>query len=399
MVLHNAAYQAIARIATSGISFIIIVLIARQLGVAGYGDFTKVTAFVALFYLVLDFGLNAIFLQHEFSKTHFRDLLYGRVFLSVILMLFVNEVVWLLPYQINTVGFSYEVRIGIAIFSLTFLSQAMFLSSAAIFQRELRYNALLIASCIGSIVTLITTMVILSFTHSFVALLIPLLLGNFVSSSIALLLTKEKIFPFQMRKEPLKTLFFEAWPLGLMLLLNLVYFRVDMLLLSFLRPTTEVGIYGLAYRFFDFLIALPLFLSNALYPAMLSDQKKFQNNFKKAKIYVFSFFVLSLPLVAVFWPLAPLMSLIRIDYASSVLPFRILLLSLPLFFMTSVLQWFLIAKQQQKYLLCVYLFSAVVTVVLNALYIPVFSYVASAAITVIGEAVVLLLLLAKLLKE
>lgn len=399
VVVKNTLYQTVARIGTSGITFLITIIIARQLGAAGYGDFTKVTTFVAFFYLLLDFGLNALFLQQAKEKANFRDLLYARAVVGAVLLLLVNMFAWILPYQEATLGFSQQVRIGIGIFSFTFFSQAMLLSASAIFQKQLRYQSLMVASLTGSLVALIAVIIFAGFTNSFVLFLFPLLLGSFVSAAFSLHFVKERLLPLSVNKETVKTLFIHSWPLGFMLLLNLVYFRIDILLLSFLRPTTEVGVYGLSYRFFDFLIALPLFLSNALYPSMLSDQEKFQNNFKKAQIYVFRFFLLSLPFVGICWIAAPLLGAIQTDYAAAVVPFRILLLSLPLFFVTSVLQWLLIAKKQQKYLLFVYLFSAIITVALNVVYIPSFSYIASAVITVIGEAIVLFFLLVKLLKE
>ncbi len=399
-IVKNTLYQVVSRIGTSGITFLVAILIARNLGAAGYGDFTKVTTFVALFYLLLDFGFNAIFLQHSSgNKTHFRDLLYGRVAAGFALILLLSIVVWALPYQEKTLGFSGEVRLGIVIFSFSFLSQALLLSASAIFQKQLRYQSLMIASLFGSLVTLIMTFLFIGFTVSFVAMLVPLLFGSFVSGICALSLTKEKLIPIEMHKDTIKSFLQESWPLGLMLILNLVYFRIDIMLLSFLRPTIEVGIYGLAYRFFDFLIALPLFLSNALYPNMLSDQENFKNSFDKAKRYVFSFVLLSLPFMVACWIAAPFLSLIRQEYLAAVLPFRILLLSLPFFFVTNVLQWLLIARKQQRYLLLVYLLSAIITVTLNIVFIPSFSYIASAVITVIGEAIVLLLLLVKLFKK
>lgn len=390
VIIKNAGYQAIARLAVSGVSFVITLIIARQLGVAGYGDFTKVTAFVGLFYLIVDFGLNAIFLQ---QRSHFRDLLYGRIGISILLILFINIIVWALPYQQEGLGFSWQVRFGIGIFSFSLLSQALLFSASAVFQQQLRYKSFMLASAVGSIVALLTVLLFIAFTQSFVFLFVPILFGSFVTGTVALWFTKEKLFPVRVDIRVIKKLFLASWPIGVMLLINLVYFRIDMVLLSFLRPTTEVGVYGLAYRFFDFLIALPLFLSNALYPSMLMEEKFFQKSYVKA--YALRFFLLSIPLVVLCWLAAPLIGFIRTEYIPAVVPFRILLVSLPLFFVTNILQWVLIAQKQQKYLLIVYLLCAIMTVILNIIFIPVASYVAAAIITVFAEAVVLLLLLGK----
>jgi O-antigen/teichoic acid export membrane protein len=80
------------------------------------------------------------------------------------------------------------------------------------------------------------------------------------------------------------------------------------------------------------------------------------------------------------------------------IPFRILLLSLPFFFTTSFLQWVLITLEKQKYLMYVYLFSTLLNIVLNIIFIPQFSYLASATITLMSEALVFVFLIGEVLK-
>jgi O-antigen/teichoic acid export membrane protein len=177
-----------------------------------------------------------------------------------------------------------------------------------------------------------------------------------------------------------------------------VYFRADIFLLSILKTTKDVGIYGLSYKFFDFLIALPLFLSNAIYPFLLkakADNRLFLDTTAK---YFLVFLIASFIVIIPFWFISPLFALVKPDFAASMLPFRILLLSLPFFFTTSFLQWILITLDKQKYLMMVYLVSTVLNILLNIIFIPQFSYVACATITLVSEGVVFVFLLVPLLK-
>jgi O-antigen/teichoic acid export membrane protein len=79
----NTLYQIITKLSTSASGFIITILIAHYLGTQGYGQYTKVTAFVSMFYLVADFGLNAIFLQLNPKEAPVRLLLALRLTLSL----------------------------------------------------------------------------------------------------------------------------------------------------------------------------------------------------------------------------------------------------------------------------------------------------------------------------
>lgn len=394
-IAKNTFYQALARIATSFIGFLITIVIARAFGVLGYGDFIKVTSYVAIFYLVVDFGLNAIYLQYE--KPNFKNLLYLRLLISFFVFVSLNIIALALPYNpILGSGFSQALRLGILVFSLGIFAQSIILSTAAIFQKSINYFSYMVGLVLGSAVSLAAVLIFAFLNYSIFFIFIAFVAGSITSAVILLKLTKQKVFPFSLDIKFAKDILIKSAPIGAMLIFNLVYFRADIILLSLLSSTTSVGIYGLSYKFFDFLIALPLFLSNAVYPFLI--QAKGDNNkfFSVAKKYFFIFLLASIVVIIPFWFISPLFSLIKEDFASSIIPFRILLISLPFFFTTSFLQWVLITLEKQKYLMFVYLFSTILNIFLNLILIPQFSYIASAWITVLSEGLVFIFLAAKI---
>lgn len=395
IIFKSTTYQLIARVITSGIGLIVTIVIARYFGVLGYGDFTKVTAFVGLFYLVLDFGLNAVFLQKE-KESHFRDLFYTRLLFAFFLIILVNLIAIFLPFnrELNF-GFSEKVRLGIFIFSLTLIGQAIIISSTAIFQKRQRFDFLTKANTTGALTTLFLILLFSFFSLPLGYVFLAFVFGGAISGFLSIFWTEQKLLPFSLDLSYITSLVKESLPIGLMFIFNLIYFRVDIFLLSLFKPTADVGIYGLAYKFFDVLIALPLFLSNSLYPFLLKAQKNNKHFVSTTKKYFLAYLLISILLIVPFWFLSPLFSRVGKEFASSVLPFRILLLSLPFFFTTSLLQWVLISKKEQKFLVPVYFFSTLISIVLNLLFIPTFSYVACAVITGVLEAVVFILLAAK----
>jgi O-antigen/teichoic acid export membrane protein len=256
----------------------------------------------------------------------------------------------------------------------------------------------MVGMVIGSVINLIVVLIFAFLNFSLIYILFGFVISSFVGAFALLIFAKEKIFPLSLDKHFATTIMKASWPLGLMLIFNLVYFRADMFLLSILKTTQDVGIYGLSYKFFDFLIALPLFLSNAIYPFLLkikTDQKLF---FKLTNKYFFVFLIASFIVIIPFWFISPLFTLVKTDFSGSILPFRILLLSLPFFFTTSFLQWVLITLGKQKYLMVIYLLSTLLNIVLNVIFIPQFSYLACATITLISEGIVFVFLLIPLLK-
>lgn len=399
-IASNTLFQILSRVATSGASFLITILVARNLGIDTYGNFAKIIAFGTLFYLLVDFGLNAVFLQKEDSRIRFKDLFYARLIFSIILMIAANIIAWILPYNsISDIGFSPEVRMGISLFSFTFITEAILYSSTAVFQRELSYEYFMVSSVVGSIATIFFVLVSTMFSHSLLPVILSYLLGGAVESGFALFFTREGIFPFSIDRQFVRKLTIETLPITLMLVFNLIYFRIDLLLLSFFKPSHDVAIYDLAYKFFDFLIALPLFLSNALYPSLLENIKQKINLKQTTKKYILFFAVFSLFVVIPMWIGAPLVTIIKQDFVASILPLRILLISLPIFFVTSILQWVLVAKKEQVYLAAIYFFSALLNIGLNIIFIPKGGYIASSIITGVSEAIVLAALWARVFRD
>jgi O-antigen/teichoic acid export membrane protein len=397
LIAQNTLYQILARGTTSFIGFLITLIIAGKFGVLGYGDFIKITSYVALFYLVIDFGLNAFFLQYENAK--FKNIFYLRILISIIIFLVLNLLAIFLPHnQTLGTGFSEVERFGIFIFSFGIFAQSIILSSSAVFQKQTNYFFYMVGTIIGSVANLIVVLIFAFLNLSIIYILFGFVFSSFITSFILLFFAKEKIFTISLDKEFTFKIIKASWPIGLMLIFNLIYFRADMILLSIFKTNHDVGIYGLSYKFFDFLIALPLFLSNAIYPLLLRTRNNSQNFFNLTKKYFLIFLATSLLLIIPFWFISPLFVLVKSDFAASVVPFRILLFSLPFFFTTSFMQWILIALGKQKYLMIVYLLSTILNIVLNIIFIPQYSYVACAIITLVSEALVFLFLLIPLLK-
>lgn len=398
IVAKNTFYQTFARLAGSFIGFLVTILIASKFGVLIYGDFIKVTSFVSLFYLFVDFGINAIFLQNEQNK--FKDIFTIRIIISSFIFIICNLIAFFLPYNnITGIGFSQNLKLAIFIFSFSIFTQGIIYSASLYFQKKLNYFNYMLAVLVGSFVNLLFVFILMFLNYSILYVFVSFLLGSLVTSLILLIFIKEEMFNKSLSKKLFKEIIISALPLGFMLVFNFIYFRIDTFLLSVLSSTTAVGIYGLSYKFFDFLIALPLFLSNAIYPFLLKANREKRGMNNLVIKYFFVFLGASMLIIIPFWFMSPLFSLIKPEFIKSVLPFRILLLSLPFFFITSLLQWVLITIKQQKYLMYVYLLLTVLNILLNIIFIPKFSYIASSYLTVLTEGLVLLFLLIKIYLE
>lgn len=398
VVAVNTISQLIGKAVSAAATFVFTVVVAREFGADGYGDFVKVTTYAAFFYLVADFGINAIFLQDKNQESAWSTLLYVRTVGGLALVLVSLLLLFFLPGT-SAQGYTPFVRMGILIFSPTILFQSLITTANAMFQKKLRYDLSTWSLFFGSLVSLLTLWIFIRFGSQTTMLpsVFATLAGTIVTSLAAIFFAVRLSgqTQYSISAESIKRLVIPALPLGVTLLFNLVYFRVDSIILTLTRSTAEVGIYGLAYKVFEVVLVFPTFFMNAVYPIMLQHENKELGikNYEFIKIFRQSFwFLLGASIVSgiVLWFAAPLLTYIKIDFAESISALRILVVGLPLFFVSSLTMWTLIAKKQQRSLIFIYGMSMVVNVVGNFFLIPVYGYIAAAWMTVVGEGVVLL---------
>ena len=400
-VFYNTGAQIVGKAATASITLLVTFIITRTLGPAGYGDFTKIFVFVGYFYTLADFGLNAIYVKLATQKTHVRllSILFGlRLIIALILASWAILISFLLPYNsVANTGFSPLVKTGILVASLTIIPQALFTTANAYYQKNLRYDLSTLAAIGGSLVILISSLFVAFSKFGLLGYVASYVFGGAAFIIIAYWLifqrTKKVILPQFVKEESIQ-ITKHAWPIGLALIFNLIYFRIDVFILANFRSSAEVGIYGLAYQFFEAALSIPIFFTNAIYPLLTSLYQSSQLEFKKqsmgwskiliaASVCLLSFLVfISLLIPAVFGK----------QFSAATRALQILALGMPFFFISSLLWHLLIIYGKQKLLIYIYATGALFNLVANLIFIPVYGYLAASIITVVSEGLITLLL-------
>ncbi len=397
-VLFNTFVQFFNRLVLAGSAFLVSLLIAFFFGARGFGEYTKATTFIALFYLLVDFGLNAYVLGQITDKPHqepkiVNQLLGLRLTIGLLSVLLVSLITFFLPYNpLTNEGFTPAAKGAIIVLSLLIVYQAFLTTANVIFQKHLRYDLSTLANLIGSLVTVLTVFLLLLLKQSLPVVLLGYSVGSVVSAFILWFLVRRLSFSFTplfSLTDWLKLISYSL-PLGLTLIFNLVYFRADVFILTLYRTTAEVGTYGLAYKFFEFPLTLPTFFANSLYPILLVRKKSrlvFKNTVLKASIFLL---FLSFLTLGFFYFFAPFLTLIRQDFEPSVAILRLLCFSLPVFFLSSLFMWILITFGKTKKLLLIYLIGMLINIGLNLIFIPQFGPTAAALITLVSESLIML---------
>lgn len=395
--IKNTLSQLIGRLIASTVAFLTTLALARYLGASIYGEYTKAAAFVLLFFPLTDLGLNLIFMKLEKNteQAGINALLGLRLGLSFFVV-GIAEVIVALLWFFNPL-FNLDVLVATSIALLALPANALLLTTQAWLQKKLLFGTQTLILNGGGVVVFgllvgglfflknSTSSMLLWASACFVlTTAIPGLIGY------ASLLKKwgrgDRFVNWELWKQMLGA----SWPLGLTLMFNMVYFRLDTLILGGVRSSGEVGAYGLAYKFFEFALVIPTFVMNSAYPILIKEEK--WSEIKNRLWFISLGLLLSSTLVAsaLFFG-APFLTLVKHEFGDSIVYLRILSLFLPIFYLSSPLMWVYVLQNKQRRLVIIYGLTMVINVLLNVRFIPSFGAQAAAVITGVTELIVLIL--------
>lgn len=167
-----------------------------------------------------------------------------------------------------------------------------------------------------------------------------------------------------------------------------LYTKVDVFLLTHFKGVADVGIYSSGYKFFEafmFIAASYNITSTPVFAKMLKAGKShLLRRMRKDFEYLLLIGVLVALAVIIILPII-LPYLFKQSYLAAIPVSRIVILSLPFVLLTSIFFNALYVLKKAHWVLYLFIFQSSVNIILNYIYIPRYSYVASAWITVLCE--------------
>lgn len=378
-------WQILGKIVTAASTFIILGMVARNFGEAGTGVFTLALTYLAMFYLLSDFGFNAHVLRKVTGNRlqvtgEWNKLLGTRILWSAVLVILAVATLPFWPFTSSQ--FSAAVLFGV----LAIIGYSVFVTCNLIFQSRLRYDLSVLASSLGTLVSLGLFVLLSLQKYPVSSLLLAHLTGWVIIAAISLMLIKKflpKITPVY-DLGYIKQLFLDTWPIAATLALNVVYFRADSFMIAYFKGVSDVGIYNIAYSIFQSALVLPTFIMNAYYPLMLRSQK----GIKIVGLGLLGMASLGTILTLILSPVV-IKVLTGGGFAGSIAALQILSLGFPAYFLSSLLMWIMVVRGRYKLMMAIYGFGLVVNLTLNFIYIPGYSFLAASWITVFCEYLIL----------
>ncbi len=213
--------------------------------------------------------LSPVSSQKEKTAFLLGTLLTARLILAGLVMAGAGLVLWVIPYDL-----SMKLLIAASLPSLFLLSAARAVKSW--FQARLIMHCAVIAEIAGCLCMVASTVgTIQSGGLSFlgypdipseIGVALGLLAGSGVFLAIHILLGHfVGVLEIKAKHRAVRGWIVEAFPLGLSAILAALYLRFDMLMLSWMKPAADVGVYGVAFTIVEVTAVAPaLFLGSML---------------------------------------------------------------------------------------------------------------------------------------
>jgi O-antigen/teichoic acid export membrane protein len=263
-VARNASARVVGEIIAKLASLAFFVVMARQLGKVGFGEFQFALALTGALVFAAGFGTDDV-LAREVARDHHRA---PRLLADASVVKVVGGVVMLgvAAAIVNVGGYSTEAKLVVYTVGVGSLLEVLSKSWFSIFQGHERLDLASATLIFQRAATAAAGIAVLLLGGGVVAAGVVYAAGSLLAVAVAeLWLRRLGVRRARMARAGWLPLVRAGIPIGLMSLLAIVLLRLDVTMLSFLGDAAQVGVYGVAVR----LIEATQFLGTALSAAML----------------------------------------------------------------------------------------------------------------------------------
>ncbi|MFA5871792.1 MAG: flippase [Parcubacteria group bacterium] len=400
-IAYNVVISSSAKIIGTILALVGIGFITRYLGKEGFGEYSTVLAFFSFFGSLVDLGLYSISTREisrpgSDEKAILSNVFTIRVIASLAIIIIAPLIIFFFPYSEN-------VKTGILIAAVAYLFSSSYSVLIGLFQKRLVMDKVAVAELVGRIFQVIVIVIAVKLDWGFLAIITTLLINMLVSFLIVYAWSKHYVrFRFKFDWPAWKSFLKESYPLGISAIIVFAYFKLDTIMLSIMKSSSDVGIYNAAYKILENISFFPAMLVGLVMPIMsryiFHEREKFVLVADKTfKVLI----ILAVPLLVGILFLAP--QIIRLiggaDFAESVQVLRILSFAIVFIFFGNYFNNVLVAGNKQKKLMLVLLFCAIFNILLNLILIPRYSYTGAAVVSSLTEMLVAILCASLVFRE
>lgn len=389
----NTSWLFAEKIFSMGLGLVITIWMARYLGPVQYGIYNYAASFVALFGVLSSLGLEKLVTKELLSNPHENNQIMGTSFALQLI-----GATLLIPVAAFSVAKVRPDNELIFIMVLIFASAMLLRSFEVIkfwFESHVQAKQSARIYAISVFISVLIKAVLIVIEAPLVAFAWVVFIESVVVAVglvTVYLKRSNKITKWKVSFDKAKYLLKEAWPLILAGTLYTIYTRIDQIMLGDMVGDKAVGIYAAAVKISEGWMFIPAILATSLFPAMLNARKNNYELYLQRTQHLLNLMALlglgaGIFIVFVASPFVDIAFGTLYEASASVLIVHIW--GGVFTAMSTIAYRYFIAEGLQKSSFYRGLIGAIVNIVLNYFFIPLYGAMGAAVATVISQAMAL----------
>lgn len=389
----NTSAQIAGKFASLVFALISIKLLTNYLGTNGVGEFNTITTFINFFVVLADLGLFSVAVR-EISKNPEKEqkilsnILVLRIVSALVATALAVTIVFFTKYD-NNIKFGTLIASGFILFNLIWSVYDVVLQS----RLKMQFSAL--AEFLGRFISIIALVIIILNEGNFFLIVSTVSLSGLLIFVLKYLFTR-KYVAFSAKHDPAiaSWIFNLAWPLGIIFIVNNIFFKVDTLILFALKGAAAVGIYSVSYKILEVVLFIAAYFASSLKPVIsqnIEHNKPYLGKIIEKSILVLTTLSLPIAFLSILFPKEIILFISNQEFLSGSNALIIISCALPLMFLDILMAEILIANDERKAMTLISVTALGVNLILNFLLIPSFSFIGAAIATLISELVLFII--------
>ena len=384
----------VGQIVSLGIAAVYGIVLARYLGVTGFGLLSTAIAFTSVFTPFTSLGLSTLATREvardkSLASKYLGNLIIIEIALASGTFCLIALAAYVLRYPQETITLIYVLALSVVCAGFT----GVFYSLFQAFER-MEYQSL------GLILSTGATFAVVMWGITARSGVVWFAFAYFVGSlavaiySLTVYSTKFSLPHIEVDLKFWRRILPEALPFALTGLFTTIYFYIDSVLLSVMRGVEAVGWYNAPYRLIMVLLFIPTVISTAVFPAMSRFHATANDSFRLIYKRYFKYMaIVSVPLgIGTTLLAGQIITLIfGVAYGNSAIALQILIWATVFIFLTAAFLRLFETSNRQMIVTKIAAVGMVENVTLDVILIPRFSYVGASIATAATELTVLLL--------
>jgi O-antigen/teichoic acid export membrane protein len=388
-LLRNTFFLSLAQIVNPILSMFLILVLSRKLGPEGLGIYTTVLTLFTFFSLFSALGLNSYIVREissDRSKAEkiFLNSFYLGTISSLVFCMFMVLTAFILGYSSTLLNASIVMAAALFFATISTFTQSMLQA----FEKMEYCSTILIVETVIKVIGGIG--VVLAGYQIFHVICI-VAISNIVSMFLGMYFVNKHLFKLKIRFEHdlLLKMIMEIPVFFMLSVVVMVYWQIDILMLSKMKGMVDVGYYAAAYRFLTIGIGLTNCYIAAIFPVISRFYVESKDNFQQScisSIKYLSLTIIPIAVIATYLSKDIILLFYGDEFIVSARTLQILIWTLVLFPAANILGNGLVASHQQKIDLLINVLSACFNIVLNLILIPKYSHVGAGVATFLSIA-------------